>query len=102
MCMFCCTLAEVSPLAGLGACCRHLTRKHSITEHTMHTGVNTSRLWRHWLSILLLNTLYAHRCVYIAPVEALAKERAVDWGKKFGEGLGLKVVQLTGGCEPVA
>uniref|UniRef100_A0A7S3QXY0 RNA helicase n=1 Tax=Dunaliella tertiolecta TaxID=3047 RepID=A0A7S3QXY0_DUNTE len=36
------------------------------------------------------------RCVYIAPVEALAKERAADWGKKFGEGLGLKVVQLTG------
>jgi len=39
--------------------------------------------------------------VYIAPVEALAKERAADWGKKFGEGLGLKVVQLTGGpCSP--
>jgi len=41
--------------------------------------------------------LLVRRCVYIAPVEALAKERAADWSKKFGEGLGLKVVQLTGG-----
>lgn len=31
------------------------------------------------------------RCVYIAPMEALAKERFADWSKKFGEGLGVKV-----------
>lgn len=36
------------------------------------------------------------RCVYIAPLEALAKERMQDWGKKFGDGLGLQVVELTG------
>lgn len=29
-------------------------------------------------------------------MEALAKERVADWGKKFGEMLGLKVVELTG------
>jgi replicative superfamily II helicase len=37
------------------------------------------------------------RCVYIAPVAALAKERLADWTAKFGEkGLGLNVVELTG------
>jgi pre-mRNA-splicing helicase BRR2 len=36
------------------------------------------------------------RAVYIAPVEALAKERFNDWKWKFGDGIGLKVVELTG------
>ena len=36
------------------------------------------------------------RCVYIAPIEALAKERYRDWEQKFGKGLELKVVELTG------
>ncbi|KAK3020100.1 hypothetical protein RJ639_003724 [Escallonia herrerae] len=36
------------------------------------------------------------RAVYIAPVEALAKERYNEWKEKFGEGLGMKVVELTG------
>ncbi|XP_076912670.1 DExH-box ATP-dependent RNA helicase DExH12-like [Bidens hawaiensis] len=36
------------------------------------------------------------RAVYIAPVEALAKERYNEWKKKFGEGLGLRVCELTG------
>lgn len=35
--------------------------------------------------------------MYIAPREALAKERLADWSKRFGTGgLGLNVVQLTG------
>ncbi|CAI0434744.1 unnamed protein product [Linum tenue] len=36
------------------------------------------------------------RTVYIAPREAIAKERYRDWERKFGEGLGFKVVELTG------
>lgn len=36
------------------------------------------------------------RCVYIAPVEALAKDRLRDWESKFGRMLGVKVVELTG------
>ncbi|XP_010537248.1 PREDICTED: DExH-box ATP-dependent RNA helicase DExH12 [Tarenaya hassleriana] len=36
------------------------------------------------------------RVVYIAPLEAIAKERFRDWEKKFGKGLGLRVVELTG------
>lgn len=36
------------------------------------------------------------RVVYIAPIEALAKERYRDWEKKFGEQLKMRVVQLTG------
>ncbi|KAI3693620.1 hypothetical protein L1987_76568 [Smallanthus sonchifolius] len=36
------------------------------------------------------------RAVYIAPVEALAKERYNEWKKKFEGGLGLRVCELTG------
>ncbi|KAI3960834.1 hypothetical protein MKW92_027349 [Papaver armeniacum] len=36
------------------------------------------------------------RVVYIAPLEALAKELYRDWERKFGKGLGLRVVELTG------
>lgn len=36
------------------------------------------------------------RCVYIAPVEALAKDRLRDWESKFARMLGVKVVELTG------
>lgn len=36
------------------------------------------------------------RCVYIAPIEALAKERYHDWEAKFGQGLGYRVVELSG------
>lgn len=36
------------------------------------------------------------RVVYIAPIEALAKERYRDWEKKFGEHLKMRIVQLTG------
>ncbi|KAK4355976.1 hypothetical protein RND71_024947 [Anisodus tanguticus] len=36
------------------------------------------------------------RAVYIAPLEALAKERFSDWKKKFGDHLGMRVVELTG------
>ncbi|XP_068647248.1 DExH-box ATP-dependent RNA helicase DExH12-like [Aristolochia californica] len=36
------------------------------------------------------------RAVYIAPIEALAKQRYQEWEQKFGKGLGLRVVELTG------
>ncbi|KAL3514908.1 hypothetical protein ACH5RR_027625 [Cinchona calisaya] len=36
------------------------------------------------------------RAVYVAPIEALAKERYNDWKRKFGDGLGMRVVELTG------
>ncbi|KAL5564264.1 hypothetical protein UlMin_027428 [Ulmus minor] len=36
------------------------------------------------------------RVVYIAQVEALAKERYCDWERKFGKGLNMRVVELTG------
>ncbi|XP_016503617.1 DExH-box ATP-dependent RNA helicase DExH12-like [Nicotiana tabacum] len=38
----------------------------------------------------------AMRAVYIAPLVALAKERFSDWKKKFGDSLGMRVVELTG------
>ncbi|KAG7597779.1 Helicase C-terminal [Arabidopsis suecica] len=36
------------------------------------------------------------RVVYIAPLEAIAKEQFRIWEGKFGKGLGLRVVELTG------
>ncbi|KAJ3669612.1 hypothetical protein LUZ60_011562 [Juncus effusus] len=36
------------------------------------------------------------RIVYIAPIEALAKERCRDWKEKFESRLGIRVVELTG------
>ncbi|XVF41090.1 hypothetical protein PTKIN_Ptkin01aG0252300 [Pterospermum kingtungense] len=36
------------------------------------------------------------RVVYIAPLEAIAEERYRDWEVKFGRGLGMRVVELTG------
>ncbi|KAL1219764.1 DExH-box ATP-dependent RNA helicase DExH12 [Cardamine amara subsp. amara] len=36
------------------------------------------------------------RVVYIAPLEAIAKEQFRIWERKFGKGLGLRVVELTG------
>lgn len=36
------------------------------------------------------------RCVYIAPLESLAKERYNDWKERMGRGIGLEVVELTG------
>ncbi|KAK8597890.1 hypothetical protein V6N13_095285 [Hibiscus sabdariffa] len=36
------------------------------------------------------------RTVYIAPLEVIAKERYRDWERKFGKGLGMCVVELTG------
>lgn len=38
----------------------------------------------------------AARCVYIAPMQALATERMADWSAKFGTRLGLNVVELAG------
>ena len=40
------------------------------------------------------------KCVYIAPLEALALERFEDWSAKFGKQLGKRVVQLTGETAP--
>lgn len=36
------------------------------------------------------------RAVYIGPLEAIANERYEDWSVKFGKGLGLNVVKLSG------
>jgi hypothetical protein len=35
-------------------------------------------------------------CVYIAPVEAPAEEWYYDWESKFGQKLGVRVVELIG------
>eukprot|EP01113_Clastostelium_recurvatum_P015961 TRINITY_DN1902_c1_g1_i1.p1 TRINITY_DN1902_c1_g1~~TRINITY_DN1902_c1_g1_i1.p1 ORF type:complete len:2154 (-),score=847.63 TRINITY_DN1902_c1_g1_i1:92-6553(-) len=36
------------------------------------------------------------RAVYVAPMQAIATERYRDWSRKFGEGMGKTVVELTG------
>lgn len=41
----------------------------------------------------------AARAVYVAPLEAIVNERLEEWSKKFGQGLGLNVVRLTGDAQ---
>lgn len=36
------------------------------------------------------------RAVYVAPLQAIATEVLADWSVRFGEALGVKVVELTG------
>eukprot|EP00947_MAST-08B_sp_MAST-8B-sp1_P000678 g678.t1 len=53
------------------------------------------------LSVMRLFSCHpGSKAVYIAPLKALARERLVDWGKKFGEKLGRQVVELTGDFTP--
>ncbi len=53
------------------------------------------------LAILrLLNTKPSAKTIYIAPLKALARERVEDWREKLGNGLGLKVLELTGDFTP--
>ena len=40
------------------------------------------------------------KVVYIAPMKAIAKERLKDWSKRLGEGLGKRVIELTGDFTP--
>ena len=41
------------------------------------------------------------RCVYVAPLEAVVNQRYEDWAQRFGKGLGLNVVKLTGEAQDV-
>lgn len=40
------------------------------------------------------------KCVYIAPLKALVRERMIDWKVRLEEKLGKKVVELTGDVTP--
>ena len=40
------------------------------------------------------------KCVYIAPMKALVRERISDWKIRFEQKLGKKVVELTGDITP--
>lgn len=40
------------------------------------------------------------KCVYIAPLKALVRERMIDWKVRLEEKLGKKVVELTGDVAP--
>ena len=40
------------------------------------------------------------KCIYVAPLKALARERLKDWQNKLGGGLNLKVLELTGDVSP--
>ena len=48
----------------------------------------------------LLSKRPGKKVVYIAPLKALAKERLEDWTNKFGGGLNLTVVELSGDITP--
>eukprot|EP01083_Nonionella_stella_P140495 430948_1 len=44
----------------------------------------------------LLESLPNGKCVFIAPLEPIVVERYMDWQRRFGAQLGVRVVQLTG------
>ncbi|BHF81518.1 activating signal cointegrator 1 complex subunit [Sparganum proliferum] len=53
------------------------------------------------LAILrVFNTAPKKKCIYIAPLKALVRERVDDWSVKIGEKLGKRVVELTGDVTP--
>ncbi|VUZ50971.1 unnamed protein product, partial [Hymenolepis diminuta] len=50
----------------------------------------------------VFNTTPEKKCVYIAPLKALVRERVDDWSVKIGRKLGKRVVELTGDVSPDA
>ncbi|VDL99555.1 unnamed protein product [Schistocephalus solidus] len=53
------------------------------------------------LAILrVFNTAPHKKCIYIAPLKALVRERVDDWSVKIGQKLGKRVVELTGDVTP--
>ena len=48
----------------------------------------------------LFNERPGYKAVYIAPLKALVSERVKDWGRKFGDTMGKRVVELTGDVTP--
>nr|CDS26056.1 Activating signal cointegrator 1 complex subunit [Hymenolepis microstoma] len=50
----------------------------------------------------VFNTTPEKKCVYIAPLKALVRERVDDWSVKIGKKLGKRVVELTGDVSPDA
>uniref|UniRef100_A0A0R3WFC8 Helicase C-terminal domain-containing protein n=1 Tax=Taenia asiatica TaxID=60517 RepID=A0A0R3WFC8_TAEAS len=50
----------------------------------------------------VFNTTPEKKCVYIAPLKALVRERVDDWYDRMGKKLGKRVVELTGDVSPDA
>ncbi|GMS84025.1 hypothetical protein PENTCL1PPCAC_6200, partial [Pristionchus entomophagus] len=48
----------------------------------------------------LLNAHPGKKCVYIAPLKALVRERVADWQEKFEKRMGYKVLELSGDVTP--
>jgi hypothetical protein len=91
-----------SPLKGSPPSQRHnfagtvLRCRFHLCRFNDSMGPAYSLSWAH--RCYLPYTLPSHRCVYVAPLEAITRVRMAEWSKKFGEGLGLTVVELTGVC----
>lgn len=53
------------------------------------------------LAILRLLRIYpGKKTIYVAPLKALARERLLDWQKKLGSKLGIRVLELSGEITP--
>ncbi len=48
----------------------------------------------------LLRAYPGKKTVYVAPLKALARERLLDWQKKLGSKLGIRVLELSGEITP--
>uniref|UniRef100_A0A7E4USK6 MIF4G domain-containing protein n=1 Tax=Panagrellus redivivus TaxID=6233 RepID=A0A7E4USK6_PANRE len=50
----------------------------------------------------VLNKKQGRKCVYIAPLKALVRERVLDWNEKFTKKLGIKIAEVSGDHTPDA
>ena len=73
------------------------------TDHNILVGAPTGsgKTITGELALLrLLKLRPGAKCIYVAPLKALARERLLDWKKKFGNTLGLSIMELTGDITP--
>lgn len=72
------------------------------TDHNMLVGAPTGSGKTATAEIALMRMFEVHpgtKCVYVAPLRALVRERLKDWRQKFGK-LGKRLVELTGDVTP--
>ena len=73
------------------------------TDTNMLVGAPTGSGKTATAELALMRMLTAHKgtkAVYVAPLKALARERLADWRRKFGQLLGVSVLELTGDHTP--
>lgn len=68
---------------------------------TLHNYLGSGKTIAAEMAIFrVFNMTPKKKCVYIAPLKALVRERMLDWKVRLEQRLGKKVVELTGDVAP--